>query len=110
MHDDTITLTRTDYENLVDARDHAQAMRDVATGAMETLSEAELDAYLAARSPLAFWRKHRSLTQAALAATAGITQPYLSQIEHGVRGGDVALFAKFARALQVRIEDLVPAE
>ena len=107
---DIITLTRADYQDLVDARDHAQAMRDVATGAMETLSEAELDAYLAAPSPLAFWRKRRSLTQAALAGATGITQPYLAQIERGSRGGDVALFAKFARALRVRIEDLVPAE
>jgi len=109
VDNDTITLTRADYEELVDARDHAQAMRDVATGAVETLSEVELDAYLAAQSPLAFWRKHRELTQAALAAAAGITQPYLAQIEGGSRGGDVALFAKFARALRVRIEDLVPA-
>jgi DNA-binding XRE family transcriptional regulator len=110
MDNDTITLTRADYEDLIDARDHAQAMRDVATGAMETLSDAELDAYLAAQSPLAFWRKHRGLTQTALSAAAGITQPYLAQIEGGSRGGDVALFAKFARALRVRIEDLVPAE
>ena len=107
---DTITLTRADYEELIDARDHAQAMRGVTTGAMETLSEAELDAYLATPSPLTFWRKRRGLTQAALAAAAGITQPYLAQIELGRRGGDVALFAKFARALRVRIEDLVPVK
>lgn len=106
---DTITLTRADYENLIDARDHAQAMREVATSAMETLSETELDAYLTAQSPLAFWRKQRGLTQAALAATAGITQPYLAQIEGGSRGGDVALFARFAQTLRVRIEDLVSA-
>lgn len=110
MDSNTITLTWTDYEDLIDARDHAQAMRGVATGAMETLSDAELDAYLAAQSPLAFWRKHRGLTQTALAATAGITQPYLAQIEGGSRDGNVALFAKLARALRVRIEDLVPIE
>lgn len=106
----TVTLTRADYEELVNARDHAQAMRDVATGAMDTLSEAELDAYLAAPSPLAFWRKRRGMTQATLAGAVGITQPYLAQIEGGSRGGDVALFAKLARVLRVRIEDLVPVE
>lgn len=110
MDNDTVILRRADYEDLIDARDHAQAMRDVATGAMETLSDAELDAYLAAQSPLAFWRKHRGLTQTAMAAATGITQPYLAQIEGGSRGGDVALFAKFARTLRVRIEDLVPVE
>ncbi len=41
---DTITLTRADYEDLIDAGDHAQAMRDIGTGAGETLTGAEVDA------------------------------------------------------------------
>jgi len=75
---DVVTLTRQEYEDLIDARDHAVAMRDVATGAMETLSDAEMDAYLAAPTPLAFWRRRRGLTQAALAAAVGVSQPYLA--------------------------------
>nr|WP_242481619.1 helix-turn-helix transcriptional regulator [Paracraurococcus ruber] len=74
---------------------------------METLSEAELDAYLAAATPLAFWRRHRGLTQAALATAGGISQPYLAQIEAGSRTGDVRLLARLAKALRIRIEDLV---
>ncbi|WP_135470541.1 helix-turn-helix domain-containing protein [Crenalkalicoccus roseus] len=104
---DTVILSRQEYEDLIDARDHAVALRDVATGAMETLTEAEMDAYLAAPTPLAFWRRRRGLTQAALAATVGITQPYLAQIETGKRSGDVRLYARLAKALRVRIEDLV---
>ena len=107
---DTVTLTRAEYQDLVDARDHAIAMREVATGLLPTIPDAEMDAYLAALTPLAFWRKHRGLTQAALAGTVGITQPYLAQIEGGHRIGDVALYAKFAQALRVRIEDLVAEE
>ena len=105
---DTITLTRTEYEDLIDARDAAIAMRDVASGVMPVLSEAEVDAYLAAPTPLAFWRKQRGLTQAALAAEIGVSQPYLAQIEGGHRVGDVVLYSKLAVALKVRIEDLVP--
>jgi DNA-binding XRE family transcriptional regulator len=104
---DTVTLTREEYSDLIDARDHAVAMRDVAAGTMETLSSAELDQYLAAPSPLAFWRRHRGLTQAALARKIGITQPYLAQIETGRRTGDVRLYARLAAVLRVRIEDLV---
>ena len=104
---DTVTLTRQEYEDLVDARDHAIAMRDVATDAMETLTEAELDDYVAAPSPLAFWRRRRDLTQGALAAMAGISQAYLAQIETGRRTGDVRLYARLAKTLHVRIEDLV---
>ncbi len=105
---DTITLTRTEYQDLIDARDAAIAMRDVASGVMPVLSEAEVDAYLAAPTPLAFWRKQRGLTQAALAEQLGVSQPYLAQIERGQRGGDVRLYSKLAAALKVRIEDLVP--
>ncbi|TCZ64493.1 helix-turn-helix transcriptional regulator [Roseicella aquatilis] len=104
---DTITLTRAEYEDLVDARDAAVALREVATGAVDTLGEADLDAYLASDSPLAFWRRHRGMTQAALAASVGISQPYLGQIERGVRTGDVHLYQRLARALRLRIEDIV---
>jgi DNA-binding XRE family transcriptional regulator len=104
---DTITLTRTEYEDLIDARDHAQAMRDIATGAVETLTGAEVDAYLAAPTNLAFWRRHRGMTQAALAARIGIAQPSLAQAETGRRGLSVDSYAKLAKVLKVRIEDLL---
>lgn len=104
---DTITLSRAEYQDLVDARDHAIAMRDVATSAMETLGESDLDAYLDAVTPLAFWRKHRGLTQTALAMHAGISQAFLAQIETGKRVGSVDVLAKVAKVLRVRIEDLV---
>jgi DNA-binding XRE family transcriptional regulator len=104
---DTITLTRAEYEDLIDARDHAQAMRDIATGAVETLTGAEVDAYLAAPTNLAFWRRHRDMTQAALAARIGIAQPSLAQAETGRRGLSVGTYAKLAKVLKVRIEDLL---
>ena len=108
MDGDTVTLTREAYEDLIDARDHAAAMRDIAGGAMETLSGADVDSYLTAASPLAFWRRHRGLTQAALAGAVGIAQPSLAQAESGRRGFSVQVWAKLAKALKVRIEDLLP--
>lgn len=104
---DTITLTRAEYEDLIDARDHAQAMRDIATGAVETLTGAEVEAYLASPTNLAFWRRHRDMTQTALAAQVGITQPSLAQAETGRRGLSVNTYAKVAKVLKVRIEDLL---
>jgi len=104
---DTITLTRAEYEDLIDARDHAQAMRDIASGVIETLTGAEVDAYLAAPTPLAFWRRHRGFTQAALAARVGIAQPSLAQAETGRRGLSVETYAKLAKVLKTRIEDLL---
>lgn len=104
---DTITLTRAEYEDLIDARDHALAMRDIVSGAMETLTGAEVDACLAAATPLAFWRRHRGLTQAALAARVGIAQSSLAQAETGRRGLKVETYAKLAKVLRTRIEDLL---
>lgn len=107
MMGDTVTLSRQAYEDLVDARDHALAMRDVAAGAMEVLSEAEMDDYLAATTPLAFWRRNRGLTQAAMAESLGISQPYWAQIENGRRSGTILLLAKAAKIMRLRMEDLV---
>lgn len=104
---DSITLTRAEYEDLIDTRDHALAMHDIATGAVETLTGAEVDAYLASPTNLAFWRRHRGMTQAALAARIGIAQPSLAQAETGRHGLSVSSYAKLAKVLRVRIEDLL---
>ena len=105
--DELVVLSRQEYQDLLDARDHAAAMREVASGA-DTLTDAELDEYLAAATPLAYWRRRRGLTQAKLAAELDISQPYLAQLESGRRVGDVTLYAKLAAVLRLRIEDLVP--
>ena len=47
------------------------------------------------------------MTQARLSAEAGISQPYLAQLEAGRRVGDVLTLRALARVLGVRIEDLV---
>ena len=109
--EELIVLSRGEYEDLIDARDHALAMAAHASGDDPGLTEAEMDDYLAAPTPLAYWRKRRGLTQAVLAAAAGISQPYLAQLESGRRtSADIAVYAKLARRLAVRIEDLVAQE
>lgn len=51
-----VVLSRQEYQDLLDARDHATAMREIATSA-DTLTDAELGEYLAAPTPLSYWRK-----------------------------------------------------
>jgi DNA-binding XRE family transcriptional regulator len=101
-----VILDRVEYEDLVDARDHAIAMRDIAGGAVPLSSE-EMTAYLASPTALSFWRKRAGKTQADLAAEAGVSQPFLAQIEAGKRRGTVSVLARIAQALGVRIDDLV---
>jgi DNA-binding XRE family transcriptional regulator len=104
---DTVNLTQNEYQDLIDSRDHAIAMRDVANGYMPLLTEAETMAFAEARSPLTFWRQRAGKTQSALAEAVGISQAYLAQIETNNRVGDVTLYVKLAKVLGVRVEDLL---
>jgi ribosome-binding protein aMBF1 (putative translation factor) len=93
--------------NNEDAADAAIAKKSIARNE-ETLSEAELDELLAARTPLAFWRKKRGLTQMELAKAAGIAQGFLSEIESGLKTGDVTVLQRIAGALEISLLELVP--
>ena len=93
----------------LDAARHAQTMAALERGEEELLTAAEAGALAQALTPLAFWRRKRALTQAALGAAAGVTQSYIAALESGARKGDPALFKRLAGALGVRMEDLVDA-
>jgi ribosome-binding protein aMBF1 (putative translation factor) len=110
--DDIVILSRKEYDQLVvaaneDAADAAVARKAIARHE-ETISEAELDELLGAKTPLAFWRKKRGLTQAELAKAAGIAQGFLSEIESGLKTGDVTVLQRIAVALEISLLDLVP--
>jgi DNA-binding XRE family transcriptional regulator len=102
-----VLLSAERYQDLVDARGQTGAMPAIASGAIQTLSEAESAACLAARTPLAFWRRHRGMTQQALANAVGVSQAYIAQIENGARKGRPIMFRDIARELRVRMEDLL---
>jgi len=61
---------------------------------------------LAGESAIKLWREHRGLTQQELATRAGISKPYLSQIETGKRQGTVETLSAIARSLDVPLEVL----
>jgi ribosome-binding protein aMBF1 (putative translation factor) len=109
--DDIVILSRKEYDRLLaaneDAADAAVAKKAIARNE-ETLGEAEMDELLAASTPLAFWRKKRGLTQTDLAKAAGIAQGFLSEIESGLKTGDVTVLQRIAIALEISLLDLVP--
>ena len=61
---------------------------------------------LEGESPIKLWREHRGLTQQELATRAGISKPYLSQIESGKRQGSIETLSAIARALEVPLDVL----
>ena len=105
-----VTMTAEEYQDLIDARDAEAAMRAIAAGTLQTLSDADVDAYLAAVTPLAFWRKHRGFTQTDMAREIGVSQPYLAQLENGQREGSVSIYRRLAKSLGLSVDELLPEE
>jgi DNA-binding XRE family transcriptional regulator len=59
-------------------------------------------------TPLRAWREHRGLSAQALAEAAGVSRPYVTQIETGSRVGTARTLAKLARVLDVPVGALLP--
>ena len=90
-------------------KDAAAARRAIARYE-ETLTEAEMDELLAAKTSLAFWRRKRGLTQAQLAKITGIAQGFLSEIEAGHKTGAVDALRRIASALGVSLDDIASTQ
>jgi len=111
--EEIVILSRKEYDRLTakaedtaDIRKGKSIMRRVRAGDEDTLSSDEVKALIAAKTPLALWRKKRGLTQATLAEETGIAQGFLSEIEAGKKTGDVKTLRKVAAALRVTLDDL----
>jgi transcriptional regulator with XRE-family HTH domain len=67
-------------------------------------------AILDGANPIRVWREHRGLSQQQLAETAGISKPYLSQLEAGKREASQRVIRRLAKALRVDLDDLIRPE
>jgi DNA-binding XRE family transcriptional regulator len=115
--DDIVILARKEYDQLIAAAGEDVADAEAARRALDrlkkgehSLTSGEVDELLAAKTPLAFYRKRAGLTQAKLAERAGIAQGFLSEIEAGRKSGDVQTLRKIAELLKISLDDLVVPE
>ncbi|CAB3750865.1 XRE family transcriptional regulator [Burkholderia sp. MSh2] len=92
---------------LEDLEDEALFAHAKANDDGRRIPAAVLDAELAGDHPVRAWRNHLRMTQDALAAAAGISKPYLSQIETRQRVGTADVLSKIANALAVPVDDLI---
>jgi len=53
------------------------------------------------------WRKHRGLTQDQLAERSGLSKPFISQLERGMRQYTQSLLERFAEVLRCDPPDLI---
>jgi len=95
-------------EAVEDAEDVAAYKQAVAEDDGLRFPAAVVHAELDGAHPVRAWREHRGLTLQALADAAGVSKPYVSQIEGGKRAGTAATLKKLARALQVPLDALQP--
>ncbi len=101
--EDEFQKLREALEDLDDIRSYDRAKAK----AQEFIPAALADRIIEGESPIRVYREHRGLTQEQLAAAAGISKPYLSQLENGLRTPSVDKAKALADALQVDIDDLL---
>jgi DNA-binding Xre family transcriptional regulator len=110
---ETVTLARADWDiilgRLDDAADRAALRGSIAR---EAAKDGALPVPLYRRirkgeSAARIWREHRGLGLNALARKAGISAPYLSEIENGAKPGSAAVLKKLAHALEIDMDELV---
>jgi len=93
-------------EMLDDVRDYDKAIATIEQ--VEELVPSQVAyAILDGENPIRVWREHRQYSQQQLADAAGISKPYLSQIETGKRTGTTEVLSSIANALDLTIDDIV---
>ena len=115
---DTVTLSRAEYEALLDRLEDAE---DLATVVAAEAREAALgktraradylpvelvERLLAGEHPVRVWRAQRGLTRESLASKAGIAPSYVTEIETGRKPGSFDAMIKLAAALDISLDDL----
>ena len=93
-------------EMLRDVRDYDGALDTIEQGE-ETIPSKIVYAILDGENPIRVWREYRGLTQEQLSQAAGISKPYLSQIETGKRTGTTEVLSAIANALDLTLDDIV---
>lgn len=107
-------LPKADYDKLIEALEDqediaaARSFREkLAAGEEELIPSEFVNRMIDGESKIRVWRDYRGMTAKALADAAGISAPYLSQIESGVREGSLDAMKKIADALRITIDELV---
>ncbi|CAN5513831.1 helix-turn-helix transcriptional regulator [soil metagenome] len=105
-----VVLPLAEYEALVDQADIARAdkiVTDIAEDRDELVPADVVKRILEGESKVRVWRTHRGMSARDLAAAAGLSAPYISEIESGKKEGSISVMKKIAEALKVDLDDLV---
>ncbi|MFL0695106.1 MAG: helix-turn-helix domain-containing protein [Agrobacterium tumefaciens] len=111
--EEMIVLSRKDYEALIqriedleDSLTIAAFERKLAAGEEELIPAEYVNRMSEGESPIRVWRDFRGMAAKDLAAAAGISTAYLSEIETGKKDGSVATLKAIADVLKLDLDDL----
>ncbi len=93
-------------EMLVDIRDYDATKAALERGDEELVPAEVVYAILDGQNPVKVWREYRGLTQQQTAEAAGISIPYLSQIESGKRKGSTSILAAVVKVLKISLDEV----
>jgi DNA-binding XRE family transcriptional regulator len=95
----------------LDSREDVKAVRafekKLASGDEELVPKEVVDRILNGENKVRVWRSYRGLTSRDLAAAAGLSAPFISEIETGKKDGSVSAMKKIATVLGVDLDDIV---
>lgn len=96
-------------EMLQDVQDYDSAKAALERGDDELIPSEVVYAILDGENPIKVWREYRGLSQQEVAEGAGISIPYLSQLETNKRKGSLNVLSAIAKILNVSLESIVPS-
>lgn len=97
-------------EMLQDVQDYDSAKAALERGDDELIPSEVVYAILDGENAIKVWRKYRSMSQQEVAENAGISVPYLSQLETNKRKGSLEVLSALAKVLKVSLENIVPSQ
>lgn len=101
-----VLVPEEEFEDMMDIIAAKEIMARVAAGE-ETWPAELVYELLETDSRIRTFRTYRKMTVSELAEAAGISQPYLSEIEAGKKNGSIDVLKRIAAALSVDLDDLV---
>jgi len=94
----------------MDIQDYDNAKAALERGEDELIPGAVIDAILDGANAIKTWREYRKLAQPELAEKAGISVPYLSQLETNKRKGSLKVLSAIAKALGISLDLVAPPQ
>jgi DNA-binding XRE family transcriptional regulator len=97
-------------EMLQDVQDYDSAKAALERGDDELIPSEVVYAILDGENAIKVWREYRGMSQQEVAENAGISVPYLSQLETNKRKGSLKVLSALAKVLKVSLENIVPSQ